>query len=110
MYLMVTVDANRGMAFNHRPVSTDAELNKQIEEDKKHHAAYWPDETGIVNPSPDSIEWSKITTVYIYNFNRVYPADVVFKFPANKQFVLQCSGTFKGSSHDVITKEVYRVW
>lgn len=109
MYLMVTVDANRGMEFNHRPVSRDARLTELMEEDKKRHAAYWPDEVGVINPPPESIQWSQVTTVYLYNFNRVYPADVYFKFPANKQFVLQTCGTFKGNSH-IITKEVYKKW
>ncbi len=49
---------------------------------------------------------SKIKTLIIYKWNRKYPADFVFEMPEG--FVLCETTEFKGSSHEKITKEIYR--
>ena len=49
---------------------------------------------------------SKISTLIIYKWNRKYPSDFVFEMPAG--FTLCQTSDFQGSSHEKITKEIYR--
>ncbi len=49
---------------------------------------------------------SKIRTLIIYKWNRKYPADFVFEMPEG--FVLTETAEFQGSSHEKITKEIYK--
>ena len=50
----------------------------------------------------------RISTVTVYNWNRVYPRDFVFDINLEKEgFSLMSSYEFKGYSHDNIRKEVY---
>ena len=50
----------------------------------------------------------RISTVTVYNWNRVYPRDLVFDIDLEKEgFSLMSSYEFKGYSHDNIRKEVY---
>ena len=50
----------------------------------------------------------RISTVTVYNWNRVYPRDFVFDINLEKEgFSLMSSCEFKGYSHDNIRKEVY---
>jgi hypothetical protein len=44
----------------------------------------------------------------VYNWNRVYPRELVFDINLEKEgFSLMSSREFKGYSHDKIRKEVY---
>ena len=58
------------------------------------------------SPSP----WiDRITELVIYRWNRVYPADMTLDLdPAAAGLTLVRTDEFAGSSHDRITKEVYR--
>lgn len=49
---------------------------------------------------------SRIKTLIIYKWNRKYPADFVFEMPEG--FVLTETMEFQGSSHEKITKEIYK--
>lgn len=49
---------------------------------------------------------SKIKTLIIYKWNRKYPADFVFEMPEG--FVLTETAEFQGSSHEKITKVIYK--
>lgn len=50
-----------------------------------------------------------IGTLIIYRWNRLYHSDVKFDInPKEKGFKLESVSEFQGSSHDKITKEVYR--
>ena len=57
-----------------------------------------------LDPVPENTE--EISEILLFNWNRSYPADLVFFLP--KGFVLTEEKEFKGSSHDRITMEVYR--
>ena len=51
---------------------------------------------------------SKISTVTVYHWNRVYPRDFVFDINLEKEgFSLMSSHEFAGYSHENIRKEVY---
>lgn len=50
-----------------------------------------------------------IGTLILYRWNRLYPADVYLDIdPTKEGFSLVSSSEFEGSSHERITKEVYR--
>ena len=51
----------------------------------------------------------KVEAVILYKWNRCYPADFYFSIKiTNKNWVLERTEEFKGSSHERITKEVYK--
>ena len=51
---------------------------------------------------------NKINKLIIYNWNRKYPFDLSLDVdPAKDGFLLESSSSFKGNSHDKITKEIY---
>lgn len=51
----------------------------------------------------------KIDEIIIYNWNRTYPRDFLFKIePKSCGFTLAETSELVGSSHEKITKEVYR--
>lgn len=51
----------------------------------------------------------KIEAVILYKWNRRYPADIYFLIDlAESEWILERTEEFKGSSHERITKEVYR--
>ena len=50
-----------------------------------------------------------IERIILYKWNRVYPADRYFDIPLKKNgWKLETAEDFAGSSHEKITKEVYR--
>ena len=51
----------------------------------------------------------KINTLIIYKWNRIYPADLHFDINVNDvSWELIDSEEFNGSSHEKITREIYR--
>lgn len=51
----------------------------------------------------------KIGTVTVYNFNRQYPIDFCLDLePGNCGFILLSHSEFAGSSHEHITKEIWK--
>lgn len=101
MTIIACVDSNLGMRFNNRPQSRDKVIAAKLSEDV----------TGItfdIVNAPSEINWAQVDTVILYKWNRVYPADEFFKWPADASFVLQSFDNFEGYSHQVITKEVYK--
>ena len=50
----------------------------------------------------------RIEAVILYRWNRRYPADVYFTLDLNEKWMLERTEEFKGSSHERITKEVYK--
>ena len=51
----------------------------------------------------------EIGTLIVYHWNRRYPADFYFEFdPIAQGFTLVSVQEFEGSSHEKITKEIYR--
>lgn len=98
MKLIVICDANRGVSFCGKPVGKDKAVNDSIQAIKDEY---------IVFNSPNVL-WSQIDEVILFNLNRVYPSTYKFEFPPNKDFYLREFESFEGSSHEHITKEVYK--
>ena len=50
-----------------------------------------------------------IDTLIVYHWNRLYPSDVKFNIDVNAEgYTLDSVIEFSGSSHDKITKEIYK--
>lgn len=46
--------------------------------------------------------------IYLFKWNRRYPGDVFFEIDLRKNWYLENTGEFEGSSHERITLEVYK--
>lgn len=130
MRVIVCLDDNNGMTFNHRRQSSDAVLTRRI-------ADLVADSTLWVSPysaklfadypvcvADDFLEQARagdycfvedadvipymdrIEKLILYRWNRRYPSDR--KFPVlGSQWRLVATKEFEGKSHPVITEEVY---
>ncbi|MGL6198588.1 MAG: ribonuclease Z [Lachnospiraceae bacterium] len=133
MKMIVCIDDNGGMMFNHRRQSQDGVLRKRIlSETQKSKLWMNPysykqfkdedtdniivdegfmlkadkdDYCFIENISVASYE-DQIKSIIIYKWNRRYPSDLKFDISL-KDWKLMSTEDFKGSSHEKITKEVY---
>ena len=135
MNLIVCLDDNNGMLFNGRRQSKDALLRmrvlriagekglwlntysaKQFEESATLHVCEdylrccEENDFCFVEDTDIRLYKDKIRFIYVYRWNRVYPADTWFPFDA------LCGGkspesvvNFPGNSHEMITEEVYRL-
>ncbi len=133
MNIIVCLDQNNGISFNHRRQSRDSEVIKRIlklSENSRlfvseYSASLFKNTPAIVNNnllnSAQDGEFcfvedmdvftslNKIQDVIIYRWDKIYPSDK--KFPVisvlnNKQ--LASTADFVGSSHDKITEEIYK--
>lgn len=133
MTLILCLDDNRGMMFNHRRQSRDRVLIAELLETAGEHRllvspysrALFPAEAACVAVADDpcafaqkhdfafvedtdpTSAWEKVTTVILYRWNRAYPADVYFRGDMTGFSLLETT-EFVGSSHDQITKEVWK--
>ena len=133
MTIIVCLDNNNGMLFNHRRQSRDANVIKDIKgtvgdsivfansyseplfagakvklkiADDFLSAAENNDFCFVENTSGKIYEdW--ITKLIIYKWNRDYPSDFRFDIDYGKNFKLKSSVDFIETSHEKITKEVY---
>ena len=134
MKIIVCLDDYGGMTFNFRRQSRDRVLIDDVMSDNVGEKLYIleyseilfegyvggyeivddlsavPDdgvcfvETVDVKPYID-----RISEVTVYNWNRVYPRDLVFDIDLEKEgFSLMSSREFQGYSHENIRKEVYQ--
>ncbi len=123
MKVVVCVDDNYGILFNKRRVSKDSEIIKDINEnisninikcfseklfDKNYTIVekYTSDYNFIEEDSLEKME-DIVTEVIIYYFNRRYPSDLKLKLNLEK-YTLINEYDFIGSSHEKITKKIYR--
>lgn len=133
MVLIVCLDDDNGMMFNHRRQSQDRELRKhlmtltsgkklwmnhysakQFEEDYEQINV---DDSFMLEAADgdycfaediDAKQYEKwIEEIIVYRWNRKYPSDLQFSIPLNEQWKLKQTEEFVGSSHDKITVEVY---
>lgn len=128
--IAVCIDENGGMLFNSRRQSRDRELisdflktanknkvlikpfSKILFEEKNvyidENCLEIAEENDYCFIEDESIiPYShKINRIIIYKWNRNYPNDFCFEMP--RGFVLETSYNFKGSSHQIITKEIYK--
>ena len=132
MKIIVCIDKNNGMMFCGRRVSQDSILREKVmkitngrrllmsEYSKKQFKDYndvivdndflekaMDDDFCFVEDNSIPIE--EVKELYLFNWNRNYPADVFFEIePIKCGFKRVNKEDFKGSSHDKITLEVYR--
>lgn len=127
MKLIVCLDDNNGMMFNKRRQSRDRVLIENVIELCKGQKPYTNEYSGKLFPENtveicDSIEnvgkaycfaenfivnEEKVDEIIVYKWNRVYPADVYFNVEL-KNWTLIETFDFEGSSHEKITREIYR--
>ena len=127
MIIVLCVDDNMGLAFNRRRQSKDAALREKLASlsgGQLRMSEYSARQFDIpVYSGPDYLsaaapgDWcfcedtdfreyaGQIERIYLFRWNRVYPADLYFSFPG--QWRLISSEDFPGTSHEKITLEVY---
>lgn len=132
MILVVCVDDNSGMLFNHRRQSMDSVLRRRLLKLCRGRklwmnaysrgqfddgaAGITVDEAFMQKSGADDYCFAenvsvkpfedKVKKIILYKWNRVYPADLYFDIDL-KKWRLAESRDFKGSSHEKITEEVY---
>ena len=133
MKLIVCLDDRMGMMFNHRRQSRDRllidDLEKLVGDRKvymmpyseglflKNNVRYILTDTPFTDADREDycfIEtvdptsyMRSVTEIVIYHWNRHYPADLYFTFDM-KGFTLTQTAEFAGSSHEKITREVWK--
>lgn len=136
MNVIITIDDNQGMVFNKRRQSKDRELRKnillqagdnklwmneysfrQFEEELGTNICVAEDfvekaESGeycFVENIPLTEYEDRIEMLVLYKWNRVYPSDLRFMIDLSSERWNLISGEeFVGSSHEKITKEVWK--
>lgn len=134
MILIVCLDKNGGMMFNHRRQSKDRYVIKDLLNEtsgqylriNKYSATLFElasndlyiSDDFLVNAEKDDFCFientkvapyiDKIKQVIVYRWDRKYPSDQVFDLDL-KLFKIKKIEEFKGYSHDVIQKEIYEV-
>lgn len=133
MILIVCLDDNGGMLFNHRRQSRDRVLNQQILELTQGSKLWMSDysaklfagtdapqicveqefmqkagsgEYCFLENGPAAPFADRIEKILAFRWNRVYPADQSFDVPL-QQWHMEAAREFAGSSHEKITLEVY---
>lgn len=136
MNIIVCLDDKNGMMFNNRRQSQDKSLrqdirkfiqNKNLFMNNYSYKLYKDIDNGKVQVCDDFLSKcgdndfcliedaplfnyiNNINTLIVYKWNRVYPADLYFDIDlqASNWKLIEIS-EFQGSSHDKITKEIYR--
>lgn len=136
MNIIVCLDDKNGMMFNNRRQSQDKSLRQDIRKfiqnknlfmnnysyklykdiDNGNIKVYenFLDECGdnnfcLVENELLSNYINKINTLIVYNWNRIYPADLYFDIDLQApNWKLIDEQEFEGSSHEKITKKIYR--
>lgn len=134
MKLIVCLDERWGMMFNHRRQSRDRvlieDLLRMVGDDRLWIAPYSAslfverEKEVLISDclleEAEARDWcfiedrvcapvlSKVESIVIYWWNRHYPSDLSFDIdPSREGFHLQTREEFAGSSHELITKEVF---
>ncbi len=132
MKLIICLDDDGGMLFNHRRQSRDSKVVEKIIEFTD-GCRLWVNEYSAklfdkdkVCVSEDALEQSddldycfvenvdpipyadKASTIYIFKWNRKYPSDMKFEYiPSEHGMRLTKTEDFAGTSHDKIIMEVW---
>lgn len=133
MNVIVCIDDNFGMMFNHRRQSRDRvvieDMIKNLNSKKIHMNSYSAslflkykeyievDENFMENSTNDDFYFienvtlldykEQISTIILYHWNRNYPDDFYFDLPLD-EYDLIYKTEFVGYSHEKITKEIYK--
>lgn len=136
MKVIVCIDDNNGMMFNNRRQSRDriliddivknvfggnllmAPYSEPLFEDSNIDAFFLseyileeadPEDYCFIENKPLLPYLDRINELIIYRWNRKYPADMYLDVnPLKHSFHLVSTSEFTGSSHEKITKEVYK--
>lgn len=136
MIVCVAVDNKNGLMFNHRRQSQDRVLRSDILEvcrgqklwihtysqslfDENEQKELIVDDAFLEKAESEDYCYvetnglreyeGKISKIILYRWNRDYPADVYFEVNLqNGNWEMISTSEFKGSSHDAITKEVWK--
>jgi len=131
MILIVCIDDKRGMMFNRRRQSKDSVLRADVAKTAGKHTVWmdgysakqFTDTPEMKIKTDDDFlkkagkkdfcfaekpgDFSEADKIIVYRWNRMYPADAYFDVDLSKwKLVETCD--FAGSSHEKITKEVYK--
>ena len=136
MNIIICLDDNNGMMFNKRRQSQDRILRADLKEFIKDkdlyinnysYKLYKDIDNGNIKVSENFLEQctendfclvedkllnnyiNKINNIIIYKWNRIYPSDLYFdiNLTSNSWELLETKG-FEGSSHEKITRIIYR--
>lgn len=133
MILVLCLDDRGGMRFNRRRQSQDRLLREDLLREAAGRTVWMSEYTLSQFPDPpdslrlaedpldragpgelcfveteDPAPWAgRVEQVILYRWNRRYPADLYCTLPLER-WTLVRSEEFAGSSHEKITKEVYR--
>ena len=127
MKLIVCLDDNNGMMFNKRRQSRDRVLVENVLEHCKGEKIYaneysaklFPENTVEMFESIEIVENAYcfaedftvneeyVDEIIVYKWNRVYPTDTYFNIDLENWSLIE-SVDFEGSSHEKITREIYR--
>ena len=125
MNLIVCIANNNGIMFNKRRVSKDALLIERLKGITKENKVYVSEYSKPLFEGFDNLVLSNenltnndiyflenegyngnIDKIIIYKWNRDYPADKYFDIDLSS-YELISTQDFQGSSHDLITEEIY---
>lgn len=132
MILIACVEDRMGMMLNHRRLSRDRILNKDMADMCQGQCLYMESYTAklfeqipcdniriieetalnclegnyLFAENPDIICEEQVEKIVLYHWNRKYPADQYFPIDLNRWNLIR-SEEFKGYSHEKITKELY---
>ena len=127
MKLIVCLDDNNGMMFNKRRQSRDRVLVENVLEvckgkklyTNEYSASLFPENTVEILDNPENVgnaycfvesftvNEEYIDEIIVYKWNRVYPADTHFNINLANWNLTEIVD-FEGSSHEKITREIYR--
>ena len=131
MKVFVCVDDNDGMLFNNRRQSRDQKVVEKIREMVgdgklwiKEFSKTLFDENVIVDEAllehagkedycfvenePLSLHEEEIDELYVFKWNRIYPADFMLDIHLEEMYAKIRTEEFVGNSHDKITLEVWK--
>ena len=125
MILITCIDNRKGIMFNKRRVSKDALLIERLKGITKGNKIYVSEYSKPLFEGFDNLAFSienltnndfyflededyneNIDKIIIYKWNRDYPADKYFNINLSN-YKLISTQDFAGSSHDLITEEIY---
>lgn len=132
MNAIICLDEKNGMMFNKRRQSRDSVLNQKVLEiatGKKllmnGYSAKLFGENSSITVEENFLDIAQkgdfcfiekgmetlqnVENLYVFLWNRHYPADVYFRLDIEKEgFVLQSTEEFPGTSHEKITLNIYK--
>ena len=136
MKIIVAIDDNNGLLFNHRRLSKDRELRKRMLElvgdgklligefSRKQFRDELQEMPEKIVVDDDFLQraddgaycfiedadvsgcFGEISEIILYKWNREYPADTFFSFP-EEDYAMTAEEEFPGYSHEVITEQRY---